>query len=329
MSTKLERVIALDAQIRTAHYPHAASIARQFEVSERTAYDDYTFLKDRLNAPVEYDQEREGWYYTEPSWVLPALIATEGELLALLLSTEFAGNYLGGGFEVTLRKATASLAHSLPNQVQLDLNELAAHYTFTAGATATVNPRLLTELSSAIRDRRPVEVSYYTASRDARNERVLLPYALRNVQGDWNLVAHDSLRNEVRIFALPRIERWQIMHGQQFDVPDDFSLDQYISSGFLSERGGEPQAIAIRFDAYQARYIRERRWHATQQRLEEQSDGGVILRFESGALEEIQRWVMQFGRHAEVLSPTALRTAVAADIADLAQKYAADCINTP
>jgi hypothetical protein len=36
MSTKLERVTVLDAQIRAGRYPHARSIAAQFEVSERT-----------------------------------------------------------------------------------------------------------------------------------------------------------------------------------------------------------------------------------------------------------------------------------------------------
>lgn len=321
MSSKLERLIALDALIRAGRYPNPHMMIERFEISERTAYDDLEFLRDRLNAPVEFDVERGGWYYTEPNYALPAFITTEGELLSFLLSTELAGQYLGQSYEALLSKALSHLAQSLPNKVQLNLGELAAQYSFTAGATAAVNPRLLNELTIAIRDSRPVRATYYTASRDSRSERTLHPYGLRNVRGDWHLVAQDSLRNEVRIFALNRIEQWRVQQHERFQRPDDFSLDEYMGSAFLNERGGSPEQIAIQFDEYQARYIRERRWHATQEPLEVLSDGGVILRFTSGALDEIQRWVLGFGRHATVISPPALRAAVAHESMKMAEMY--------
>ncbi|PLS78134.1 MAG: WYL domain-containing protein, partial [Chloroflexi bacterium] len=226
-------------------------------------------------------------------------------------------------YEDLLNKAIRNLAQSLPDQVMLYLNDLAMHYSFVTGATTRANPRLLNEISEAIRDQRPVEVTYYTASRDARGERVLHPYALRNVRGDWHLIAFDSFRNEVRIFALNRIERWHILHTQKFSHIEGFSLESYMSSAFLSERGGTPERIEIHFDAYQARYIRERQWHETQEPLEELLDGGVILRFTSGALEEIQRWVLGFGSHATVLAPPALRAAVANESIKMAKKYEA------
>lgn len=321
MSTKLERLIAIDSQIRAGRYPNARTISARFEVSERTIYDDLTFLRERLNAPVEYDPARGGWHYTEANWVLPAFITTEGELLAFLLSTQLAGSYLGSEYETVLRKAIAELAQSLPDEVQLNLGELAALYSFVAGATTATNPRLLSDLATALRERWPVEVVYYTASRDTRSKRVLHPFALRNVQGDWNLVAHDSLRGTVRVFALPRIEQWQLVRGQHFAWPEDFSLEDYMESAFLSERGDTSEQITIRFDAYQARYIRERQWHATQEPLEELPDGGVILRFRSGALDEIKRWVLKYGPHAEALGPPALRAAIATDLAATMKKY--------
>jgi len=321
MSSKLERLIAIDALIRAGRYPNARTIAERFEVSERTAYEDQEFLKLRMNAPIEYDSEHGGWYYSKPNCALPAFMATEGELLALLLSTELAGQYLGSSYEAVLGKAISSLAHVLPDQIQVDLNELAAHYSFVSGATTASNPRLLQELTVAIRDQRPVRVTYYTASSDTWSERLLHLYGLRNVRGDWHAVAFDNLRNEVRVFALARIKEWQVLHHEQFVRPTDFSLDDYMGFAFLSERGGAPELIEIRFDAYQARYIRERQWHATQEPLEELPDGGAILRFRSGALEEIQRWVMGFGRHAVVLAPAALRAAVADEARAMVEVY--------
>ncbi len=95
MSTKLERLLAIDALIRAGQYPNAHTVAERFEVTERTVYDDHIFLRDQLNAPVATDPQRGGWYYTSENWALPAFITTEGELLAFILSTELAGSYLG------------------------------------------------------------------------------------------------------------------------------------------------------------------------------------------------------------------------------------------
>jgi hypothetical protein len=36
MSTRLERIIRIDQEIRAGRFPSASSLARQFEVSERT-----------------------------------------------------------------------------------------------------------------------------------------------------------------------------------------------------------------------------------------------------------------------------------------------------
>lgn len=97
-----------------------------------------------------------------------------------------------------------------------------------------------------------------------------------------------------------------------------------MKSAFQIERGGEPENIAIRFDAYQAPWIRERKWHETQQTLEELPDGSVILRFRSGGLGEVLRWAMQFGSHAEILEPKSLRDLTQREIQGMLNLYAGE-----
>ncbi|MDD2574563.1 MAG: WYL domain-containing protein [Bacillota bacterium] len=71
--------------------------------------------------------------------------------------------------------------------------------------------------------------------------------------------------------------------------------------------------VAIRFDPHQARWIRERNWHPSQ-RLEFLEDGSLILTMTVSSLDEVKRWMLGFGRHAEVLKPKKLRQAVAEEI---------------
>jgi predicted DNA-binding transcriptional regulator YafY len=78
--------------------------------------------------------------------------------------------------------------------------------------------------------------------------------------------------------------------------------------------------VAIRFTARQARWIRERKWHNTA-RVEGLLDGGCILRLRVTGLGEVQRWVMQFGAEAEVLSPLSLRKKLSEEFAAALTTY--------
>ncbi len=316
---QLERILEIDRRIRGGRYPNAHSLAEALEVSERTIYGDRAFLEDRLRAPIAHDAEKGGWYYTDPTWVLPSVFITEGELLAFFLSVEVAQRYLGTAFEAPLKSAVSKLAVSLGNQVQVSLEQLREHYTFAAPATPNVNAQLLVEMHHAIQEQLQVRMRYYTASRDDWSERTVNPHHIYNMRGDWYLFAFDQNRNEMRNFHLGRVDWWQVL-AEGFERVPNFSPGDWMRSAFQNERG-EPQDVAIRFDAHQAPWIRERQWHETQLPLEESPDGGVILRFRVGGLGEVKRWVMQYGCHAEVLAPESLRQDVAEEMQRAARNY--------
>ena len=318
MSTRLQRIIYIDQQIRCGAYPNATRLAAHFEVSERTIYADRDFMINRLDAPIAFDEEAGGWYYTKANWVLPTIMISEGELLAFFLGESIARHYLGTPFETALRSAVNKIARYLPDHVRADLAEAARHYTISAGATMDVAPELILDLERAIRERRRVWMVYYTASRDERTERKIDPYHFYNARGDWFLLAFDHWRRDMRTFHLGRIQEWRVL-DEQYEVNADFSAEQFLARGFLTQTGQEYDVV-IRFDAYQARWIRERRWHATQS-IEELPDGGLVLRFRSGGLDEIKRWVLTYGSHAEVLEPPELRAAVVQEVGRMAEMY--------
>jgi predicted DNA-binding transcriptional regulator YafY len=313
MSSTLNRIVQMDALIRSNSYPGVAALAARFEVTERTIYNDIDYFKSTLQAPIKYSRSRGGYYYTDATWLLPSVIATEGELLAFFLGAEVARRYLGTSFEEPLRTAIAKLSRNLPEKLQVDLNQLTQHYTFQPGATANTDPLLLVALSEAITAHQPVEMTYFTASRGERNVRVIEPYHLYNVRGDWQVIAFDHLRGQFRNFAVSNIEAWEVLQDEHFTRDAAFSPDAYLAQGFLAERGDTPHLIEIWFDAYQAHYIRQRRWHATET-ITEHPDGAITLRFHSAALGELRRWVMGYGTHARVLAPEALRNDVIAEL---------------
>ena len=309
---QLERIFEIDRSIRAGEYPNASRLADVLEASKRVIYNDRVFMIDRLGAPIAYNQEKGGWYYSNETWTLPNIMITEGELLALFLSLEVARRYLGTSLEGSLRSAVDKISRSVKGPVSVDLDALKAHYTFASPALSDVREQILLELHRAIRENHRLWMRYYTASRDEHTDRTVSPYHLYHAQGEWYLIAFDDFRQEVRNFAVGRIEDWSIL-PDTFERDAGFSIQEHMGSAFQTERGSEVVEVAIRFDPHQARYIRERRWHETQ-RIEEQPDGGLILRFQSSGLGEVKRWVMQYGGNAEVLEPQGLREAIAEEV---------------
>ena len=302
---QLERIMEIDHRIRDGEYPNPNQLAKDLEVSRRVIFVDRDFMINRLGAPIEYDRVRGGWYYADETWILPGIIVTEGELLAFFLSVEVAKRYLGTGLEETLRSAVEKVSKNVKGSITVDLDTLRSHYSFSTPTLLDSNEHALLDLHHAIAGSKRVWMRYYTASRDERTERVVHPYHLSNVRGDWYLIAYDEFRQGIRNFAIGRIEEW-IVRSETFKRDPKFSVGKYMESGFQAEHGGEVVEVVIRFTSQAARYVREKRWHDSQEILEE--DGGaLILKFQTSGMGEVRRWVLQYGGNAEVLAPEKLR----------------------
>lgn len=307
-----ERIVWIDSQIRQNAYPNAQAVADEFGVSRRQAFLDREYLSDRLGAPIAYSKTRRGWYYTDNTWALPAVILQQAELTAFLMTLGLSRRYLGPPFEDLLASALEKIRNNLPESVTVRADALSSAVSFTGAWHSDVDADLLLGLNRAIVGRRRVAITYYSATRDETTQRVVDPYHLNNVRGEWYLIGYCHLRGDIRSFRLNRIRHWEMLRDT-FEPSPDFNLQSYLANGFVAEHGSEPMDIVVRFDAYRARWVRERRYHPTQV-LEDLPDGGLILRMRTAALHEVVHWVLSFGADAEVLQPEHLRKTVA-DIA--------------
>ncbi len=68
----LTRTLEIDRRIRDGEKPSVKALMRDFEVSRRAVLYDLAYLRDQLKAPLAYDRQSKGYYYTEPTWILPA-----------------------------------------------------------------------------------------------------------------------------------------------------------------------------------------------------------------------------------------------------------------
>lgn len=316
------RIVFIHGIIKAQRYPNVPCIAQSLEVSSRTVERDLEYLRDYLKAPLQYSRFKNGFYY-DRDFDLPPVKLTEGEAVALVLSQHLFSLYKGAPFGKTVQSAIEKIIGMLPETVTLDPSDFLQQVSFDVPAPRGEEHHLCDVyhfLSGAISGRNCIEINYFTATRNVTSRRCIDPYHLRYHQGVWYLIAFCHFRNEVRIFALDRIRSYKET-GATFEILEGFSLEDFLKYSMGIEIGTVlPVKVAVHFDAYQARFIRDQVWHSSQE-IEELSDGSIIMKLTVSGLGELKRWIMSYGHHAEVLYPESLRMEIAQKATALAEIY--------
>jgi proteasome accessory factor B len=265
-------------------------------------------MRDRLELPLEFDRNRRGYFYTEQVNAFPTVQITEGELFALLVAEKALQQYRGTSFERPLLSAIRKMQESLPETISLDLAEVERTISFRTRAEPLINLSTFEALAKATAGRRQLELFYRKAGQRQAELRVVDPYHLANINGEWFLFAYDHLRKDIRTFVPARIQALRPT-GKTFARVHKFSLEQRLRDSFGVQSGQGEFDVVLRFTSGVADYIREKKWHDSQQ-LRELKGGGVELRMKLSSLNEVERWVLGWGGNAVVVRPPALAAAV-------------------
>jgi proteasome accessory factor B len=278
------------------------------EVAAKTVHRDLEFMRDRLGLPIEYDAARLGYYYTQEVSSFPSVQITEGELFALLVAEKALQQYRGTNFEKPLLSAIKKMEQSLPDTISLNLANLEQTISFRTRAEPILNLEIFDLLARSAAHRGQLELVYRKPGQSRDEVRLVDPYHLANINGEWYLFAYDHARKDIRTFAPTRI-RSARPTGHTFPHPERFSLENRLRDSFGVHSGQGEYGVVIRFTPRAADYVREKKWHASQT-LRELKNGGVELTLKLSSLVEIERWVLGWGGDATVVKPPELREAV-------------------
>lgn len=302
-----EQLSRVCAEIQRGRYPTKTDLARVVERHPRTVQRILAALVNDFDAPLEFDPKKNGFYFADPAWRLPRVALTEGELINFF-AAERVLRRLGATSEVQLaRSALRRLSALLPGEVVVDVGALEDAITFAPEPVLDASPAVLHQLAWAAAHRQTLHVHYYSQHRAAHTERDVDVLLLHNHLGEWYAVCHDHETGEVRDFHAGRMTNLTNTR-HTFVPPDGWDAEQYLRRGFGMFRGGSDVLVEVEFDQYQARYARERVFHPTQRR-QELNDGRLRVTFETteAALEQVARWLLHYGEHAQALRPPKLR----------------------
>jgi proteasome accessory factor B len=297
-------MLRIHQALQSGKFPNASTLAAEIEVATKTSHRDIEFMRDRLGLPVEYDGARFGYHYTQEVSAFPNLQITEGELFALIVAEKALQQYRGTSFEKPLLSAIKKMEQSLPDTISFNLADIQQTISFRTRAEPILNLEILDALAQAAARREQIELAYRKPGQPQPEKRLVDPYHLANINGEWYLFAYDHARKDIRTFVPARVQSVKPT-GVSFERPQKFSLEKRLRGSFGVHSGEGDHEVVIRFNARAADYIREKKWHESQ-RLRELKGGGVELRMKLSSLMEVERWILSWGGDARVVKPREL-----------------------
>jgi predicted DNA-binding transcriptional regulator YafY len=285
----------------------------------------YRYVKDLRKAeiPIERDKQTGGYkirrdYYMQP----PDL--TISEAMALLISGNSFLNNSELPYFPEINMATAKIMACLPDKTKSLLSSLEdrIHFTLDSLVDYSQYSEVFNKLNEAIQEEVNVKINYYTFSRDEVTERVVSPYMMHFNEGALYLIAYCHWRNKIKIFRIDRIREIELT-DDKFKYPEDFSLEEYLGRAWSMERGEKEIEVKIEFRGRAARWVKEHRWHSTQE-LEEIDDDKVLMTVVTESRNEVKEWVLGFGAEAEVIEPEGLRKEIMDEVERMWWMYVLD-----
>ncbi|MCC5845541.1 MAG: WYL domain-containing protein [Verrucomicrobia bacterium] len=302
--SQAERLIDLDHLLKSGRYPNCAQFAKKWEVSSKTIQRDIDFLRDRMGAPIEYDPHRHGYYYREETFMLPALQLKEGELVSLLLAARALKAYQGTPVAESLTRIFEKLSNLLPDSIHIRPEDLFSRFTFVAPPSMPIEPEIWRDVVRALQTRHMLKIEYKSAK--GVKQANVSPVHLANLQGDWYLFAQYEDYDNFRQLAMSRIQSAAVS-SRPVSIRGDFDVEKELRTTF-SKFAGENESfeVNLEFDQEVADEILSRQWHP-RQTATLLKDGRVRIRFEAKGDLEVTRWILAFGRHVKVISPSWLK----------------------
>jgi proteasome accessory factor B len=315
----LERMMRLHAALKAKRFPNCQKIAAELEVSAKTIQRDIDFMRYRLGLPIDYHPREFGFFYTEPVTGFPSIEVSEGEITALLVAQKALAQYKGTPFERPLHSAFRKLTDGLKDRVSFSWHDLEDAISFRSAGASAADIELFETVSKGVLRCVELEFEYRKLKSTGYEPRRVRPYHLGCLENQWYLFAEDLERKQLRTFALPRMRKVALT-SKGFRRPADFSISEVLSGSFGVHSAGRKQRIRLQFDSFAARLVAERKWHESQ-RVRENNDGSIILELDLGGLEEIERWILSWGKHARVLAPKELTTRIRDEANAIAKLY--------
>ena len=308
---RLERFYKIDQLLKEGRSITFQRLEEIVGVSRATLKRDLAYMKDRFNAPIEYDRTTNGYRFGKPRsgprYELPGLWFDANEVYALLTTLRLLGD-LQPGLLVNQVTPLVERLRGVVGQGDHSWKEIDKRIRFFQPERRSSNPAHFGTLAAATLKRRRLWIRHYNRAEDAITEREVSPQRLVLYRDNWYLDTYCHLREALRSFGVDAVQAAELREAKAKEVSAK-ELDEYLGAGYGIFAGSDLQWAVLKFAPKAARWVSSQSWHPDQ-RSRVESDGSYILEVPYADDRELVMEILKYGADAEVLAPPTLRSKV-------------------
>lgn len=314
------RLQTIHHEIKEGRFPNASTLAARLSVSSKTVQRDLDYLRDELEAPIEFDRFENGYFYSRTDYVLPFLPVDGTDLFSIGVAAQVLSLFGGTPLARDLKACYERLAELMPPAVRLRPEIVREKLALRATAFRPVREETWQAVSEAMQRGQALSIRYQRPRASPGDARIVHPYAFVLSGRDWMMLAEDQAAGQVKMFYLSRIEAARLTEAR-YTIPKNFDTDAFFRDTFGIFVGGrKPFRLRVRFSQEISDEVRELQFHP-QQKIETTPKGETILELPAQSIAEARRFVLTYGKDAVALDPPELVEDLRRQIAALSRAY--------
>jgi len=331
---RLERFYKIDQLLKDRKVVSFAAFMKELNVSRASVKRDLEYMRERFNAPIEYDREANGYRFgkprTGPRYELPGLWFSADEAYALLSMKTLLAELQPGLLEPhigPLQERLRAIVGGEPawKDIEKRIRVFQPERRTTTGGEAAGEKAASHAgahfglVAAAVLRRSRLWIRHYNRKDDRETEREISPQRLVHYRGNWYLDGYCHMREGLRSFAVDAIRAAELRDGRAKEIPAA-ELDEHLGSGYGIFAGRDVQWATLRFTPEAARWVSAQVWHP-KQRARFEEGGSYVLEIPYAADRELLMEILKFGADVEVLAPDSLRERVAQALRSAVARY--------
>lgn len=319
---RTERFYKIDQLLKERKVVSFAALQDSLGVSRATLKRDLVYMRDRFNAPLEYDREANGYRFNKPRsgprYELPGLWFNAAEIHSLLSTLQLLGGLQPGLLDGQMAPLIERL-RAILGSGDHSWQEVEKRIRIFQPGRRESKATHFSIVAAAVLKRARLWIRHYNRNEDRETEREISPQRLVHYRENWYLDAYCHMREGIRSFAVDAIREAVLRDTRAKDVPKA-ELDEHMATGYGIFAGRSVVWATLKFTALAGRWVSAQMWHPGQ-RAHIEKDGSYVLEIPYSDDRELVMEILRYGADVEVLEPAALRKRVRDSLRKAAQQY--------
>ena len=299
-------------------------LAAKFEVSEKTIKRDLKTLEyvfGRLRTKNEAHGRKR--YCFDKSPFTFGLSLDRDELLAIYvgqeLMTPLRGTYFWEGWEQSLKKIKGILREETVKYAERVAPFFKRFEPLVTPYTEQMKNLIDQTLISMV-DSCALRIKYRSIKARRSKTYDIYPYNFVYWNASIYLIGYCCRDRKIKIWKVDRLYDAQTLPKRKFSRKD-FDVEQFLSNAVAPFVGETPvELVTVRFTGYAARIITEEKIRPIEELVKEPS-GAVVAKIRTETGKSLTRWILGFGRYADILAPDSLRQKFLSELEAVQELY--------